>query len=113
MSQEFESFAELAEAFSTSLPASDATYKREPVRVDCETTDSIITNIMPCSFPNPEQILSQLEDALSAKWDSMPSHKVTVYVERGQYELKFAYIRRVLAEEKTAWIKSMIAKSYA
>ena len=112
MSQQFESFAELAEAFSTSLPSSAATYKREPVRVDCETTDSMITSIMPCSFPNPEQILSQLEDALSARWDNMATHDITQYVERGANEPKFAYIRRVLLLEKAAFIAKELKAAY-
>lgn len=85
---------------------------KEVTRVDIDTTDSIFGNIMPCSFPNPEQIMEGIEDELSRQWDRRPVY-MKAYVPMKAGEPKFAYIKRVMAMSKQSWIESQLRKAYS
>jgi hypothetical protein len=64
------SFKELSLELTRQLDGSSEAKVKEITRVEIETTGSIFGNIMPCSFPNPEQILSGVEEAAGRRWDN-------------------------------------------
>lgn len=43
---------------------------KEERRIMMETTDSTFGNIMPSAFPNPEQVLLNLESRLERAWET-------------------------------------------
>lgn len=64
------SFEELTMELVQQLDAQGSMPLRKEGRMDMETTDSVITNIMPCSFPNPEQVLDAMQERLGRQWDT-------------------------------------------
>jgi hypothetical protein len=82
-----DSFESLAIEFTQQLDGTGSMSLHHTKRMDIETTDSVITNIMPCSFPNPEQVMENLQEKLSRRWESDLSIR----------EAKNEYIRRMMA----------------
>lgn len=64
------SFEELAAEFKRQSDGASKVTVTETRRVEIETTSSTFGNIMPCSYPNPEQVLMNLEERLGHVWDT-------------------------------------------
>lgn len=63
------SFQELTMELIRQADGSSKTTITETKQLDIETTGSVFANIMPCSFPNPEQLLSGIEESAGRRWD--------------------------------------------
>lgn len=91
MSIKVESFEELAVMFTQQLDGSSSFSLKKEKRVSIETTDSVITNIMPCSFPNPEQVMESMQTQLANQWANDLS----------------------ISESEEAFISRMMSKAYS
>ena len=83
-----ESFEELAVEFNQQLDGIAKMSLKKGHRIDIETTDSAICNIMACPSGDPESALMDREERFGRQWDNNPNIQGT----------REAYIARMLTK---------------
>jgi hypothetical protein len=110
----FDSFESLSIELQQQADGLSKMIIKEERRVEIETTDSIMCNIMPCSFPNPEQVLLRMEESFARQWDNNPRTRrdKAKYVARMVGESIDQYVMRVSIETKHSFVARMMKKAY-